>query len=127
MGRGKGEPTDQESDRVIDRFGYGIQKRNVLCSDWFYVVHKSGKKKREKREKKREREKQECEDKAGKAEQDPIQKKGEFFDLPLHQRPVALGWMVNIEGSIGYFIYDVIGRGNGPCEEKGHQGLPDKR
>jgi len=28
---------------------------------------------------------------------------------------------VNIKGSIGYFVYDVIDGGYGPCEKKGEQ------
>ena len=127
MGRRKNEPTDQESDRIICGLGYGIQKWDILCPDRFDVVHKSSKKKHEKKEKKREREKKVCKDKAGKAEDDPIEKKGDFFDLTFHKRPIALGRMVYIEGSIGYFVYDVIGSGDSPCEEKGRQGFPDKQ
>jgi hypothetical protein len=127
MGSRKCEPTDQKPDRIIGGLGYGIQEWDILGPNRLDVVHKSGEKKHEKEEEKREREKNVSKNEAGETEQDPIQKKGDFFDLTFHKRPIALGRMVNIEGGIGYFVYDVIGCGDGPSEEKDHQGFSDKR
>lgn len=123
----KGEPTDKESDRVIGRFGNGIQKGNIFGANRLDIVHKSCEKKREKGEEKREREKIVSKDKAGETECDPIHQKGFFLDLSFDERAVSFGWMVDIEWSIGYFIYDVIGCGDCPCEKKCQQGFPDKR
>jgi hypothetical protein len=126
MGGRKSVPADQKSDRIIGGLGNGIQKRNVLCPDWFDIVHKSGQKKREKREEKGEREKYVGKDKAGKAEKNTEQNKRDFFNLSFYQRPIPLGGMMNIEGSIGDFVNDVIGCRNRPCEKKGQQRPSDK-
>jgi hypothetical protein len=127
MRSGKSEPADQETDGIIGGLGNGIQKGNIFGPDRFDVVHESSQKKREKGEEKWEGEKIVCENETGETDEYPIQQKGFFPDLSFDKRPVFFGWVVNIEWSIGYFVYDVIGCGDSPREEKCREGFPDKR
>lgn len=84
MGRGNGEPSDEKPDRIIGGFGYGVQKWDVLGPDWLYVIQESCDEKSEKGEKKRERKKKISTDKTEDAEDDPIRKKKDLFDLSFH-------------------------------------------
>lgn len=126
MGSGKSEPTDQESDGIIGGLGDGIQKRDIFRPDRFDIVHESSQKKHEKGEEKWEGEKIVCDDETGETEGNPRQQKRFFLDLSFDKRPVFFRWMVNIEWSIGYFVYDVIGCGDGPSEQKCREGFPEK-
>jgi hypothetical protein len=117
--RGKGEPTYKESDWVVCGFRYGVQKWNILCPDRFDIVHKSSDEKSEKGQEKGEGEKKICKDEADKAEDNSIEKKRSFLDFSFHKRSLAFGRVVYIIRSIGYFVHDVIGGGDGPCEKKG--------
>lgn len=47
MGRRKGEPADQKPDGIVGGFGYGIQKRDILCPDRLDVVKEPGEEERE--------------------------------------------------------------------------------
>ena len=121
MRRGKGEPADKEPDRVICGFRYGVQKRNILCPDRFDIVQESSDEEEKKGNEKGKRKKQIGKDQATNTENDSVKKQRRFFDFALHQRPVALGRMMEIKGGIGYFIYDVIDGGDGPSENEGEQ------
>lgn len=47
--RCESEPSDQKTDGIVGGFGYGIEKRDVLCPDRFDIVYKSCDKKRQQR------------------------------------------------------------------------------
>jgi len=68
--RGKGEPANKESDWIICGFRYGVQKRDILCPDWFDVVQKSSDEKNKKGKEKEKREKKICGNKAEKTKDD---------------------------------------------------------
>jgi hypothetical protein len=88
--RRKGEPADEESDRIVGRFRYGIQKRDILCPDRFDIVDESREKKSEQGEEKRKRKKKKSKKKTEKDKDNSIQKKRRFFDFTFHQRPMPL-------------------------------------
>ena len=109
MRRRKGEPADKESDRIVRRFRYGIQKRNILCPERFDIVQEASEKKNEEGEEEWKGEIIKGQNEADKAEDYSVQKERCFFDFALHKWPVALGRVMYIKRSVGYFVDDVIG------------------
>jgi len=119
MSRGKGKPAYKEADRIVCGFRYGVEERNVFCSDRFDVIQKSGEQESKKREEKGTGEKDVCQNKAEKTEEDSVEKKRYFLDISSGKRSVSLSWMMNVEGCICYLIDDVIGCRDTPGKEEG--------
>jgi len=109
VSRGKGKPADKEADGIVCGFRYGVEKRDVFCSDRFDVIQKSGEQESKKREEKGAGEKDVRQHKAEKTEEDPVDKKWDFFDFSSGKRSVSLCWMMNVKGCVCDLIDDVIG------------------
>ncbi len=118
MGRGKSEPADEEANRIVCGFRYGVEERDIFGSDRFDIVHEASDQESQKREEEWRRKKNVCQGKAQKTEHNTIEQKGQFFYFSSGKRSVSFSGMVYIELCVCDLINDIISCRDAPGKEE---------